>query len=302
MRTWPALVVESLDLHDAADTEERLAALVDDLGVAAIEDLADIPIPAGGLWDPTDPPLPEWPSSPLHWRIFFGTPDDRDRARAVIAAGLPALRLTTEDVPDGNWAARAQRALTAVRAGRYIVAPPWDPPDQPGNAHVVIIEPSMGFGTGHHPTTRLCLQALSAIDVRDQRVIDLGTGSGVLAIAAALAGAREVVGLDLDADAVRSADASAARNVLRVKPVFLVADFRDETLEPADLVLANLTGGMLTRAAARLCALVLPAGGLVVSGFDLSEEAAVREALGHWPHERRFEEEGWVAFALAKNE
>jgi ribosomal protein L11 methyltransferase len=299
MRTWPALVVESLDLHGAADTGERLAALVDDLGVTAIEDLADIPLPSG-LWDPTEPPLEESPSSPLHWRIFFDTPDDRDRARAFITADLPALRLTTEDVPDENWAARAQRALTAVRAGRYIVAPPWDRSAQPGDAHMVIIEPSMGFGTGHHPTTRLCLRALSAIDVRDKRVVDLGTGSGVLAIAAALDGAREVVGLDVDADAVRSAHASVALNVLPVKPVFIVADFRDETVEPADLVLANLTGGILTRAAPRLCALVLPAGGLIVSGFDLSEEAAVREALGHWPHERRFDEEGWVAFALAK--
>ena len=102
-------------------------------------------------------------------------------------------------MPDDDWAARSQQSLTAVRAGSFIVAPPWDLPDSPpADVTVIVIEPSMGFGTGHHATTRLCLRLLSDIDVSDLDVLDLGTGSGVLSMAAALRGARRVVGIDVD--------------------------------------------------------------------------------------------------------
>ncbi len=298
--TWPALLVQAPDSASPADTEARLAAIVDDLGVAAIEDLAQLPLPPSGLWDPTCPPIPDPPAAPVRWRIFFERAEDRDRAKAFIAAELPDLSLTSLDVPDENWAARSQRSLRAVRVGRFIIAPPWDVPTDPGDARLIIIEPSTGFGTGHHPTTRLCLSALSELDVRGARVTDLGTGSGVLAMGAALSGAREVLGLDVDADAVRSAEASAALNGLPVAPTFETADFRERMPAPADLVLANLSGGMLTRAGQQIGALVAPAGTLVVSGFDLSDEDAVRAALGDWQEERRFEEDGWVAFALTR--
>ena len=106
-------------------------------------------------------------------------------------------------------------------------------------------------------------------------VIDLGTGSGVLAMAAALSGARRVTGIDIDRDAIASAESSARLNTLPDTIEFLVGDFRAEPPPPADLVMANLTGGMLASSAAAIAALVRPAGHLIVSGFDYTEVEAV---------------------------
>lgn len=298
-RLWPALEIEAPGLDDPPDAEELVAALLDDHQLQAIEDLAERPLPPGGLWDPTFPPIPEPPPAPLRWRVFFASADARDRAADALGAAMPGLRLSPVDVPDEDWAARSQESLTAVSAGRYVVAPPWDVPSapEPGTT-VIVIEPSMGFGTGHHPTTRLCLRLLSNIEARGKRVVDIGTGSGVLAMAAALDGASEVVGLDVDQDAIDSARTSAALNPLPAVIRFEVGDFRASPPPPADLVLANLTGGMLRTTAATLMALKRPGGTLVISGFDESEESDVRASFARLRETARLEEASWVAFRL----
>ena len=184
-KTWPALVLQAGAIDDS---EEFVSAVLADFTPVAIHDLADRPLPPGGLWDPTFPPIPDPPPAPLHWNVCFSDPGERDRAADAIQAALPALTITRVDLPDEDWAARSQQSLTAVRAGHFIIAPPWDLPPADVDATVIVIEPSMGFGTGHHPTTRMCLRLLSEVDVIDKVVVDLGTGSGVLSMAAALMG------------------------------------------------------------------------------------------------------------------
>jgi ribosomal protein L11 methyltransferase len=299
-KLWPALDLRSREVL-APEGEDTIAALIDDFAPTAIQDLTELPLPPGGLWDPSYPPLPEPPPAPLQWRVFFTTTDDRDAAGRAIAAAFPELQLSTDEVSDEDWAARSQRALTAVRAGRFIVAPPWDVPSQT-DATVIVIEPSRGFGTGHHASTRLCLRALSEIDVRGRRILDLGTGSGVLAMAAFVSGARDVVAMDIDQDAIDAARESAALNRRVAGIHWLVGDFRDRGWDalaggPFDVVLANLTGGMLMSTASRLRELLQRDGILICSGFDQDEQAGVEDALG-LSRRAEFVEDGWVGLIL----
>jgi ribosomal protein L11 methyltransferase len=302
LKAWPALLIESTGVEDQS-LEDVVAALLDDFSPSAVEDLTALPLPPGGLWDPTYPPPPEPPPSRLRWRVFFAADADRNAALHALRTAYPHLTTAAEDVSDEDWAARSQRALTAVRAGRFIVAPPWDVPSE-STATVLVIDPSRGFGTGHHASTRLCLRALSDIDVRGARVLDLGTGSGVLAMAAFLSGAREVVAIDIDPDAIDSARQSAVLN-RRVGPVaWLVGDFRDRGWEvltggPFDIVLANLTGGMLIASAARIRELIRPGGTLICSGFDEHERGGVEHALD-LNVRAAISEEQWVGLVCAR--
>jgi ribosomal protein L11 methyltransferase len=227
------------------------------------------------------------------WRVFFRTPAQRDSARRALASEFEnALELRAIDVEDEDWARRSQAALTAARAGRIVVAPPWDvprgrassfdqaqdDPEAPEGSIVIIIDPSTGFGTGHHATTRLCLELLQELDVHGKRVIDVGTGSGVLAIAAAKLGAREVIGIDNDPDALRNARDNVQRNGVGVE--LLEEDLSAISLPSADVVLANLTSAVLQRFAESLRKLVRPGGVIIVSGFGPDDVDDVAAALG----------------------
>ena len=294
-KIWPALVLRS---HQIDDSEDLLSAILTDFNPVAIQDLAQRPLPPGGLWDPTYPPIPDPPPTPLHWNVCFNDASERERAAAAIHEAIPHLTIEPVDLPDEDWAARSQQSLTAVHAGAFIVAPPWDVPADPGTATVIVIEPSMGFGTGHHATTRMCLRLLSQIDVTDQTVLDLGTGSGVLSMAAALMGARRVTGIDVDQDAINSAESSARLNTLPDTIEFQVCDFRHSPPSPADIVLANLTGGMLTSSAVSIAALVRSHGQLVLSGFDHTEADRVLAAFASFTERQRLSEDNWVALLL----
>jgi ribosomal protein L11 methyltransferase len=297
IKSWPALVLRSNQIDDS---EDLVSAALTDFAPVAIQDLVDRPLPPGGLWDPTYPPIPDPPPAPLHWNVCFSDPGERDRAADAIASVLPHLSIERIDVPDEDWARRSQESLKAVRAGAFIIAPPWDLQPQDTAATVIVIEPSMGFGTGHHATTRMCLRLLSDIDVTDHTVLDLGTGSGVLSMAAALMGARAVVGIDIDQDAIDSAEASARLNTLPDTITFRVDDFRANPPAAADLVLANLTGGMLTSSAAAIAALVRPGGQMILSGFDHTEVDAVTAAFAPFSEQHRLAEDSWIALHLRK--
>ena len=219
-------------------------------------------------------------SSPQGLKVFFSSSTDREAACTRVRLVLPQCNVFSVDVPDDRWAERSQAALKAVRVGELTVAPPWDVPDH--DSGVIIIQPSMGFGTGHHASTRLCLRLLQATQVKGTAVLDVGTGSGVLAIAASKLGARLVTAIDFDADAITSARECAELNGLTEAIDIRQVDLERESTvigEPFDIVLANLTGGMLVRMAARLSALTIPGGALIVSGVTRDEEPAVLAAF-----------------------
>ncbi len=241
------------------------------------------------------------PLDAVRRRIHFFSAVDRDDASRALqrhfgAAGVTAAAV---EVPDDDWAARSQADLTAVRIGDIVVAPPWDVSAEPGGGTLVVIRPSMGFGTGHHASTRLCLRALQALPLANRSVLDVGTGSGVLAIAAARRGATSVVAIDTDRDAVATALDNVALNGVSGRVRVRRRDFRQAGLEPAEIVLSNLNAALAARHGAALAELVTD-GSLVLGGITAPEEATVRAALGRSATlVARHAEQEWVALTLA---
>lgn len=241
---------------------------------------------------------------PTVWVAHFTTATDRDAAADAVRAEPEFERIEVErtEVADDDWARRTQADLPAVRVGRVIIAPPWDLPKSsaPGDV-VVVIEPSRGFGTGHHQSTRLCLVLLQARDLTRQRVLDVGTGSGVLAITAAKLGAPYVSAIDNDPDAIENARENIAANGVEAVVQAHVVDFTTGSAGSADLVTANLTGTLLARHAGDLVRLVRPGGTLIASGFNIEEKHFVENALTpHFHIVESAEEEGWFGLALAR--
>lgn len=208
-------------------------------------------------------------------RFFFANAESRDQAASIIRAIDPSAEMTALEVSDENWAERSQSSITAVRVGTITVAPPWDIPAD--GSTVIVIQPSMGFGTAHHESTRLCLQLLQEIDVSGQSVLDIGTGSGVLAIAARRRGATIVVAADYDPDAIQSAQENLELNSVEEIALLLLDLGAPEALgvRRFDLVFANLTGGMLQRFAEAIATRLAPGGALITSGVTADEEDAV---------------------------
>ena len=273
----------ALDVHTPADDARLtplLDALLDDCEPFAIEDLA-----------------------PSRRRVHFFSAQARDAAARVIGSrfGPDGVSTRPVDVPHGNWAARSQANLRAVRVGGIVVAPPWDVPDAARGDTVVVIRPSMGFGTGHHPSTRLCLRALEALPLAGRSVLDLGTGSGVLAILAALHGARPVFAIDNDSDAAATARANAALNGVERCVEVRCADARTGPLPAAAVTVANIHAALACQAAGRLADLVIAGGALVVGGITGADEDAVRRALAPCgAPEARYAEGGWVALTIRR--
>jgi len=263
MRTWPALDIQQ------ADDDELIQAFLIDFNLAAI-----------------DGP-----------RYYFHSSDERDRAAVALRTHFPRVDVHAVDVPDEDWAARSQAALRAVTVSALTIAPPWDIPVRSGFSRTVIIEPSMGFGTGHHATTRLCLAALQRIDLRGRSVIDVGTGSGVLAIAARRLGAGGVLAIDDDPDAIAAAEANVKLNQ-ESRIALEIADFRSAKIGQFDLVIANLTGALLIASADRLASLAIPGGRFILSGFMDHEERAVLGAFGRCALESRAQEDEWMCVSL----
>jgi len=228
-------------------------------------------------------------------RVFFRSTAMRDQAGRAIAQ-RERIETAAIEVPDEDWARRSQENLRAINAGRLIVAPPWDVPK--GSTPVIIIEPSMGFGTGHHATTRLCLRLMQQLDLRGARVLDVGTGSGVLALAAWKLGAADVVAIDSDPDALDNARTNIARNGAAAAIDIIQDEVGVLRIERAEVVLANLTGAVLVRYADDLRSLVRDGGYLILSGFAPEDVAIIQKAFAPLSRIAAQTEGDWAALTL----
>jgi ribosomal protein L11 methyltransferase len=194
----------------------------------------------------------------------------------------PPGELHVRGLVDENWADAWRAHFTPVPVGRrLLIAPPWERPAASGRI-VITIEPGRAFGTGHHGSTVGCLQALESIVERDDPadMIDLGTGSGILAIAAARLGTGAILAVDDDPDAVACATANAALNHVADRVRCVLADAGTLATRPAPLVVANLLSAAHRRLAGHYARALLPGGTLVLGGILDSEAAEVAPVLG----------------------
>lgn len=184
-----------------------------------------------------------------------------------------------ERVDDADWAERWKEGLEPLTVGRITILPPWLAPDGPslGTHITLVIEPGMAFGTGHHETTLACLEALQELDLTGRRVIDVGTGTAVLALAAAALGAAEVVAVDNDPTAVAVARQNVAAH--EVHTIEVRAGSCAAAGGPADVVVANLITDTLLSLVADLVALTRPGGTLICSGVGVERTEEVLAAL-----------------------
>lgn len=212
--------------------------------------------------------------------------------RAMAAAGLSATpEYKISEVPEQDWVRLTQSQFAPIRvSSRLWIVPSWHWLPDPAAINI-ILDPGLAFGTGSHPTTRLCLDWLDRHMLPGCSVIDYGCGSGILAIAAAKLGAVRVQGVDIDEQAVLTSRYNAERNGVVVK----FSNANDAPPEQADVVLANILSSPLKILAPLLARLTGPGGKLVLSGILPPQAAEVADAYRVWfDIEPPAIEDGWV--------
>lgn len=226
------------------------------------------------------------------YRAAEDTPERRSRVARRLAmlaevtddASLDGLAPSFHELPREDWATSWRKSFKPVRVGRFALLLAGEERRTRASDVVVHIEPGLAFGTGRHPTTRQCLVALSERDVAGRRVLDAGTGSGLLAVAAVLRGAREAVGFDIDPTCERAARELAERHGVADRCRFLTGGFElldDPRVagEAFGAVLANVYADLLQRHARDLAAHLAPDGWFAFAGCSAPGADATRAAI-----------------------
>ncbi|MEI7932590.1 MAG: 50S ribosomal protein L11 methyltransferase [Alphaproteobacteria bacterium] len=240
------------------------------------------------------------------WRIdAFPTTDEEVQGLVrILEAG--GLKVVVEKLADADWLAMSLSGLPPVRAGRFFIYGAHDQGLAPANATNLRIEAGAAFGTGHHGTTVGCLAAYDALLKRRgfPRVLDVGAGTGILAIAAALSGARIAVGTDIDGPSVRIAGENAALNGARAR--FVRANGLSAQVvarhAPYDLVFANILARPLISLSQPIRLALKPGGRVILSGLLRTQARAVRAAyLAHgFKVQARLDRDAWTTLILVR--
>ena len=286
----------SLELSIAAEQVDRVENALFEAGAVSVTllDAEDHP-----LHEPKPGELPLWPRVVVQG-LFAGEHDPAELIDSLRALGVvdSGVELEFSGIAERDWQRAWMDQYRPMRFGRNLwICPSHVEPD-PDWPLVVRLDPGLAFGSGTHPTTALCLEWIDGLDLSGQAVIDYGCGSGVLAIAAALKGARPVLAVDYDPQALIATRDNAARNGVESAVQALSPDAFMQQPAPARrvrLVLANILAGPLIELAPLLSACVEPGGQLVLSGI-LPEQAdgvarAYQDLDPAYASEQR---EGWM--------
>jgi len=205
----------------------------------------------------------------------------RARVRALGGFGLGSSRdrITVRQVHDQDWAEAWKAFFKPMVVGKLVVKPSWEEFEPSSGRIVLEIDPGMAFGTGSHPTTQLCLSLLQKRVRPGDLVLDVGTGSGILAIAAALLGADRVVALDVDPLAVKAAITNAERNGVSDRLSVFLGDSLGSVRFTPDIVVANILANTVVALAPAVARMLAEGGAYIASGIVSEREAEVVQAF-----------------------
>jgi ribosomal protein L11 methyltransferase len=291
----------SISIDTDCRRAEALADALLDAGAlsAGIEDAdAGTPDETPQFAEPGSPVTPGWAHSrvtALFDANSINTDVDAVLAGCAAAAGLPGIPAhTLEKVEDEDWVRLTQAQFEPIRiSGRLWIVPSWHTAPDP-QAIVLVLDPGMAFGTGSHPTTRLCLEWLERAVTPGVSVLDYGCGSGILGIAAARLGASDVLGVDIDPQAVSAARDNAGRNGIDAR----FEDSATRIRGQFDLVVANILSNPLKALAPAISSHVRPGGRLALSGILAAQAGELIAAYAPWlPLAVAGVREGWVCLA-----
>lgn len=294
--TWLSISIET----DCSHAEALADALLEAGALSAsIEDAdAGTPDETPQFGEPGSVTTPGWERSRVIALLESGTNAGELIAACTPIAGLDEIpAFTQEEIAEQNWVQLTQSQFDPIRVSeRLWIVPSWHEAPDP-NAIILVLDPGMAFGTGSHPTTRLCLEWLERSVTPGCSILDYGCGSGILAIAAAKLGASEVVGVDIDLQAVSAAISNAERNEVS-------AHFDDSAKAikgQFDIVVANILSNPLKALAPAICAHVRPGGKLALSGIlaEQSEELIACYAP-YLPLSVADTRDGWICLAGIK--
>lgn len=212
-----------------------------------------------------------------------------------------AYELSTAGVREEDWANNWKKYYHAQKISEKLaVCPSWEDYTPFGDEKVIQLDPGMAFGTGTHETTRLCLRLLEKCVTEKTKLLDVGTGSGILAVGAALLGAPYVLGVDIDPQAVEVAKENAAKNGTSGVTEFVCGDLTKKVTGRYEIVTANIVADVILRLLGTVKKFLVPGGALIVSGIidtraDETEKACMEAGFRVV---ERIEEGGWVAILL----
>lgn len=285
------LHVEEAVVEELTDALLAAGALAVDVQDAAAGTAAERPIFA----EPGEAPAAGWNVN----RVGALFPIDADPyasvPQALGTAGITTpVAFSVERVEDADWVRLTQSQFLPLQiTPRLWVVPSWHAAPDP-LATNIMLDPGVAFGTGAHPTTRLCLRWLDAVVTPDADVLDYGCGSGILAIAAMKLGARSACGIDIDPQAVLAARDNAERNHVAVR----FAAAADAPAVPARIVVANILANPLMVLAPLLARLTRPGGHIALSGILAGQAQPVLEAYAaDFDLRPTASDEGWVLLA-----
>ena len=287
---WLEAVVHTTTFGSDLVSDEMMA-----LGAAGTEivDRADVPDPRqpGVYWELYDPAMIDaMPDDVLVKAWFERGEKERETIEAVRAhleqlraqggADLGTLRLELSGVKDEDWSENWKKYYKPFRIGTHLVVKPTWEAYQPSPEDLIIeLDPGMAFGTGTHETTNMCMQLLEKHLKSDMRVMDVGTGSGILAIAALKLGAAVAEGVDIDPVAVRTAGENAALNGVQDKLTVLVGDLSDKASGQYDIITANIVANAILSLAPAVPGLMAEGATFIASGIIDSRKDEVIAGL-----------------------